>query len=183
MNRQQLEHILRAAAGNADALDFIVVGSQAILGAFPNAPVELCTSMEADLFPRDKPEDAILIDGGIGERSLFHETFGYYGHGVGEDTAVLPAGWRDRLIPINNENTRGATGWCLEVHDLAVSKLVAGREKDIAYLEALFRHRLAKPTVVRERLLMTALASVAVCNLCLARLDRILATCGSTSKK
>ncbi len=178
MNRQQLEHILRAAAGNADALDFIVVGSQAILGSFPDAPAELCFSMEADLYPRDKPDDAILIEGGIGEQSMFHQTFGYYGHGVGAETAVLPAGWRERLVPLHNENTRGATGWCLEVHDLAVSKLVAGREKDIEYLQALFRHRLAQPALVRERLAMTAASSVEARTLWVARLDRILAIRG-----
>ena len=176
MNRQQLEHILRAAAGHTHALDFVVVGSQAIHGAFPGPPVELCVSVEADLYPRDKPEDAILIDGGIGELSMFHQTFGYYGHGVGEDTAVLPAGWRERLIPLRNENTRRATGWCLEVHDLAVSKLVAGREKDCAYLEALFRHRLAVPSIVRDRLSSTTVPGSI--DLCLARLDRILATSG-----
>jgi len=54
-----------------------VIGSQAILGAYPDAPVELLTSIEADVFPRDRPGGAILIDGTIGERSLFHETFGY----------------------------------------------------------------------------------------------------------
>jgi hypothetical protein len=179
VNRQQLEHILRAAAGNADALDFVVVGSQAILGEFPDAPPELCISMEADLYPRDRPEDAVLIDGGIGEQSMFHQTFGYYGHGVGEDTAILPAGWHDRLVRLHNENTRGATGWCLEVHDLAISKLVAGREKDISYLEALFRHRLAKPAVVRERLAVTGLPSPEQRDLCLARLGRILAGPGA----
>ena len=41
---------------------------------------------------------------------------------------MLPSGWRDRLVPLRNPNTRGATGWCLEVHDLAIAK-VAGREK------------------------------------------------------
>jgi hypothetical protein len=129
VNRSQLEHIIRAAAGNADTNDIVVIGSQAILGAFPDAPSELLVSIEADVFPRDRPDDAILIDGAIGERSVFHETFGYYAHGVGETTATLPKGWRDRLVPIRNENTRGATGWCLEVHDLAVSKLIAARKR------------------------------------------------------
>ena len=158
MNRAQLEHIIRAAAGNADANDIVVVGSQAILGSFPDAPAELLESMEADVFPRDKPHDSILIDGGIGELSPFHETFGYYAHGVDETTATLPEGWRERLVPIRNENTRGATGWCLEVHDLAVSKLVAGREKDLAFIAALFRHELATPELVRERLAQTSLS-------------------------
>ncbi len=71
MNRSQLEHIIRAAAGNTDATDIVVVGSQAILGTFPEAPAELLISIEADVFPRDRPHDSILIDGAIGERSLF----------------------------------------------------------------------------------------------------------------
>jgi hypothetical protein len=157
VNRPQLEHIIRAAAGNADTTQIVVIGSQAILGTYPEAPDELLVSMEADVFPRDSPQDSILIDGGIGERSIFHETFGYYAHGVDETTATLPDGWRDRLVPISNENTRGATGWCLEVHDLAVSKLVAGREKDLQFVSSLFRHSLAKPELVAARLSETPL--------------------------
>lgn len=159
MNRSQLEHIIRASAGNADANDIVVIGSQAILAAHPDAPRELIVSVEADVFPRDRPAGSILIDGAIGERSIFHETYGYYAHGVDETTATLPAGWRDRLVPIHNENTRGATGWCLEVHDLAVSKLIAGRQKDLSFLAALFRHQLAEPDLVRKRLEETELPS------------------------
>lgn len=159
MKRSQLEHIIRAAAGNADTNDIVVIGSQAILAAHPNAPSELLISVEADVFPRDRPADSILIDGAIGERSIFHETYGYYAHGVGETTATLPSGWRDRLVPIHNENTRGATGWCLEVHDLAVSKLIAGREKDLSFVAAMFRHQLAQPDLVRKRLEQTELPS------------------------
>lgn len=173
MTRLQLEHIIRASAGNADTNDIVVIGSQAILGTYPEAPAELLDSMEADVFPRDKPRDAILIDGGIGELSPFHETFGYYAHGVDETTATLPEGWRERLVPIRNENTRGATGWCLEVHDLAVSKLIAGREKDITFIAALFRHRLATPGIVRERLEKTALPSEPIRTAAFARLQRL----------
>ena len=159
MKRSQLEHIIRAAAGNADTNAIVVIGSQAILATYPDAPSDLLVSVEADVFPRDRPADSILIDGAIGERSIFHETYGYYAHGVAEATATLPTGWRDRLVPIHNENTRGATGWCLEVHDLAVSKLTAGREKDLTFLAALFRHGLAKPDLVKERLEQTTLSS------------------------
>ena len=175
MNRPQLEHIIRAAAGNADTTEIVVIGSQAVLGSFPDAPDELLISMEADVFPRDRPQDSILIDGAIGERSLFHETFGYYAHGVDDTTATLPEGWRERLVPICNENTRGATGWCLEVHDLAVSKLIAGREKDVAFLAALFRHRLASAEIVRERLERTALPSEPIRCAAFARLQRLQA--------
>lgn len=174
MQRSQLEHIIRAAASITGAEELVVIGSQAILGQFPNPPVELLVSIEADLFSMRSPADAVLIDGSIGEGSPFHQTFGYYAHGVAEETAVLPAGWKDRLVRLHNKNTGGGTGLCLEVHDLAVSKLVAGREKDLNFISALLRHRLAKPDVVRERLIATPVASERR-ELCLARLQRLLA--------
>lgn len=97
-----------------------------------------------------------MIDGAIGELSLFHQTFGYWAHGVDESTAILPDGWRSRLVRVENSNTMGAVGWCLEPHDLAVSKLAAGREKDFAFVEALIQWKLISADTVRERLRATA---------------------------
>ena len=105
MQLPQLEHIIRAAAGITGASRFVVIGSQALLGQFPDPPAELRVSIEVDVFTLRSPKDAELIDGSIGEASPFHQTFGYYAHGVGEETAVLPAGWKDRLISLRNENT------------------------------------------------------------------------------
>jgi hypothetical protein len=172
MQRPQLEHIIRAAAGITGADRFVIIGSQAILGQFPNPPGELLVSIEADVFSLRSPEDADLIDGSIGEGSPFHQTFGYYAHGVAEETAVLPAGWKDRLIAIRNENTGGGTGLCLEVHDLAVSKLVAGREKDLEFTGALLRNGLARPEVIEERLASAPLTEERRTS-CVARLTRL----------
>ena len=151
MTREQLEHVIRAASAIAEDEHIIVIGSQSVLGQFPDAPAELLRSMEADVFPRTHPERAELIDGSIGELSPFHRTFGYYGQGVAETTAVLPTGWRERLVPVNNPRTRGATGWCLEVHDLAVSKYVANREKDREFVRALIRNGLVSRDVLEAR--------------------------------
>src|SRR5438876_11294830 len=134
MKRPDLEHIIRAAGSIADARQIVIIGSQAILASFPNAPAELTISQEADAYPLESPEKADLIDGSIGEKSPFHETFGYYAHGVGPETAVLPRNWRSRLVPVRNENTRGVTGLCLSPADLAVSKLAAGRENDLQFV-------------------------------------------------
>ncbi len=152
MKRSDLEHILRAAGEIADCDEIVVVGSQSILGQFPDAPKDLCVSAEADVYPRQHPERADLIDGTIGELSPFHETFGYYAQGVGEATAVLPSGWHDRLIRINNANTRGITGLCLEIHDLLIAKAIAGRPKDIAFLRTAIGHRLASQEILLQRL-------------------------------
>ena len=151
MTRAELEHIIRAAAAISGDDDIVIVGSQAVLGQFPSAPPELLVSNEADVFPRNRPEQADLIDGSIGELSPFHETFGYYAQGVSPETATLPAGWESRLIAVHNANTRGATGWCLEIHDLALSKYVAGREKDHEFLVAAIKHELVEREVLVQR--------------------------------
>src|SRR3989337_15720 len=110
LRRSQLEHVIRAASSIADDREIIVIGSQAILGQFPDAPLSLLTSVEADVIPKNRPELAELVEGSIGEGSRFHATFAHYGNGVGLDTAVLPAGWDQRPVKIQNENTMGATG-------------------------------------------------------------------------
>ena len=152
MTRAQLEHLLRAAGDLADDDEIVVIGSQAILGQFPDAPASMRVSAEADLFPLNHPERADLIDGSIGELSPFHDTFGYYAQGVAEATAQLPAGWKDRLIVIQNRNTRGVKGLCLEIHDLLVSKAIAGREKDLAFLADAASHRMADADLLLQRL-------------------------------
>ncbi len=69
MKRRDLEHVIRAAADIADDDEIIIIGSQAILGQYPDAPAELCVSVEADVYPKNKPARADLIDGSIGEGS------------------------------------------------------------------------------------------------------------------
>jgi hypothetical protein len=152
VTRTQLEHIIRAAGAIADDSDVIVIGSQAILGSFPNAPGEFLVSNEADVYPLTHVERSDLIDSTIGEGSPFQREFGYYAHGIDHTTAVLPEGWRDRLVLVTSENTRFVRGWCLEVHDLAISKYAAGREKDLQFTAALARHRMVSSAVLLQRL-------------------------------
>ncbi len=152
MTRTQLEHIIRASGTISDDSDIVVIGSQAILGQFPDAPAELLISREADVFPLHFLDRSDLIDGTIGEGSPFESTFGYFAHGVGEETAILPEGWRERLIPVQNENTRGIRGLCLEVHDLAIAKYAAGREKDLDFTKALVAHKMVNRNLLIERL-------------------------------
>jgi hypothetical protein len=171
MTRQQLEHIIRAVGGIANTRDLVVIGSQSILGQFPNAPAELLISVEADVFPRSAPSSSDLVDGSIGEDSPFHRTFGYYAHGVDETTAILPEGWRGRLVLVENENTLHVRGWCLEVHDLAIAKYAAGREKDLDFTRALARHAMIDRNVLEVRLAATAMGDV-IRTLISARIQR-----------
>jgi Nucleotidyltransferase of unknown function (DUF6036) len=151
MKRSELEHVIRAAGSIANDTEIVIIGSQSILGQFPDAPASLLVSAEADVFPLNHPEHSDLIDGSIGEGSPFHALYGYYAQGVDERTATLPHGWRDRLVDIRNANTLGITGRCLEVHDLAISKYVAGREKDHAFTRELVKHGLVRRDTLTSR--------------------------------
>ena len=148
MKRSQLEDLLRASGKIIDENQFIVLGSQSILGRFPEAPVELLWSMEVDLYAKNKPEltDNLNV---IGELSQYHETHGVYVDPVDEKTATLPRGWKGRLINVKSDATDGVTGLCLDPHDLFISKIAANREKDLEFVKVMIKHDM----VNKERLL------------------------------
>lgn len=144
MQRHELEHIIRAASTITEMKNLIIIGSQAILGSVPNPPGIFTVSMEADIYPEDDPKLAELIEGCIGELSPFHENFGYYAQGVGPETAILAKNWRSRCVEVYNDNTSGARGFCLSLIDLAISKILANREKDNEFVKNMFDYNLIK---------------------------------------
>lgn len=140
MRRDGFDHVIRAAGAVLGEDRVIVIGSQALLASVDDVPPAAVRSIEVDVLPFDGDvAKADLLDGSIGEASMFQEAFGVYAQGVGSDTAVLPAGWRDRLVPYRRDATGGVTALCLDPLDLLVSKLVAGRSKDHEFAEEVLR--------------------------------------------
>ena len=152
MTRAELEHAIRVACDVSGDDEVYVFGSQAILGQYPDAPESLRQSAEADIAPVTRVEMVDVIDAYLGELSQFHDTFGFYVHGLSISAAVLPVGWEQRTIAVRNENTRNHTGWCTEAHDLAASKLVAFRGKDKDFVRVLLRENLIEPRELVRRL-------------------------------
>ncbi len=152
MTRTELEHAIRAACDVSGDDEVYVFGSQAILGQYPDAPESLRQSAEADIAPVKAADMVDAIDGSLGELSDFHNLYGFYVHGVPIYAAVLPAGWEKRAIAVRNENTRNHTGWCVEAHDLAASKLVAFRDKDKDFVRTLLVEKLIDPPKLYRRL-------------------------------
>lgn len=140
MTREELEHLIRACGNITHQYEFVILGSQSILGAIPNPPAFFTMSAEADIYPLEAPELADQIDGAIGEGSDFHDARGFYAQGVGPETATLPDGWMERVHRIQNANTDLRVGLCLSVVDLFMSKAWAGRDKDRAFCIGLLRH-------------------------------------------
>jgi hypothetical protein len=155
MTREQLGHIVRAICAVLQIKEIWIIGSQSILGSFSEVdlPPILTLSIEADFFvPGWSQQDENAIEATLGEVSIFAATHGYYADPVSEETACVPTGWKTRVVAFYNEATAGCTAWCLEPHDLAISKLAAGREKDLAFVGLLLENELVHESFLRELL-------------------------------
>lgn len=134
--------------------DMLIIGSQAILGTYAESalPDAAVASIEVDIAFLDDPDYAKgdLVDAVLGEMSEFHEKFGVYGQGVEVKTAVLPRGWRERVIVQQYPGVAHPVRF-LEKHDLVISKLVAGREKDLDFASALIGAGLVTWSILLER--------------------------------
>ena len=148
MKKQQLDHVLRAAGRITGEKQFLIIGSQSLHGKFPDLPDDIVRSAEVDLIAKNIGDRTEWLNV-IGQDSPFHETFGYYADPVDEATAVLPKGWKGRLVNLPPGETEGVTGLCLDPHDLAIAKYVAWREKDLIFTRELARRGI----VTRDRLL------------------------------
>ena len=148
MKKQQLDHILRAAGTITGQKQFVIVGSQALHGKYPDLADGIVMSVEVDLFAPKQPDATELLNE-IGVDSPFHVTYGFYADPVDEATAVLPKGWKGRLVNLPAGDTGGVRALCLEPHDLAISKYAVRRDKDRTFTRELARRGL----VDREKLL------------------------------
>jgi hypothetical protein len=154
MRRQELAHVLRAAANAVGQRDFLVIGTASILGTYDESilPERATRSREADLAPFN--EDAqgnksMLVEGVLGNGSQFQMAFGYYADGVDFGTVIAPYGWKTRLVRFDPPGAKPGCGWCLEVYDLAASKLAAGRVKDYEFVGALLNvHLIDAPNLL-----------------------------------
>jgi hypothetical protein len=154
VRRHEFEHVIAAAADAVGLHEFVVIGSQAILGSVPDPPEGLLVSMEVDLYPKADPDRAEEVDGAIGDGSMFAVAHGYYAHGVGPETATPPAGWEARLVRVDiSPRIRGVfpVAWCLERHDVILAKVARGSERDWQYARTAVHAGLVDAGVLLQR--------------------------------
>ena len=154
MKKRQLDHVLRAAGNIVDDTQFIIIGSQALHGKFPDLPDDIMMSAEVDLFAKNHAERTEWLNA-IGVDSPFHATHGYYADPVDEKTAVLPRGWKSRLVNLPPGETDGVSGLCLDPHDIAISKYVAKRDKDTEFNREIVRRGIVQKARLLELLEVT----------------------------
>jgi hypothetical protein len=165
---EDLERTVRAIAAEFKSDTVFIIGSQAILAGWPEAPPTMTGSPEIDAFPAnakiweveekakhpgEHPEASEHINALFGEGSRFHETHGFYIDGVDEDTATLPVDWRTRAIALRiavGDRLVTAIAPCPE--DIVVSKLTRLDEKDKKFILAFHAVRPLDPNVLEGRI-------------------------------
>lgn len=154
MKKQQVDHVLRAAGRIIGERQFIIIGSQALHGKYPDVADQILTSFEVDLIASKHVERTEWLNV-IGVDSPFHETYGYYADAVDVGTATLPKGWKGRLVNLPAGDTDGVRGLCLDPHDLAIAKYAAFREKDLVFTRELARRGITSRKRLMELLEQT----------------------------
>ena len=110
------------------------------------------TSHEVDTWPISGNSKAADLLEAIGEMSPFHEQFGIYVDPYSPSNAILPKGWEARTHPFQSDDTKGAVGYCLEKHDLVVSKMARGETKDLNFISELLKRNLIDKSEVESRI-------------------------------
>lgn len=138
MNLGALQHLIRSVRALAKDRQIIVLGSASLLASFPelgDGSEPLAATYDADLCPQPFDEaTALTIHETFGESGAFHLRHGYHVDILRDSIfETLPPQWRDRLIPVTGCDGASA----MDPHDLAATKLLVGRSKDIALVRHL----------------------------------------------
>ena len=149
--REDLTRAVRAVARHFKTDTVYLIGSQAILASWPDAPSEARMSVEFDAYPGNAAawensnaglEASEEINALFGFGSDFHIAFGFYIDGVDEHTASLPKNWKRRAVRVRiPDGDREITAIAPSVDDLIVAKLARLDDKDKRFVAACHRAR------------------------------------------
>jgi len=137
MRRRELQHILLEVGERFALTEVFVIGSSAILAVLPDPPEGVLTATrDVDIIPPNDEDERMAdqISYVIGEASPFDVEYGYHAQGVSLKTPTYaPHGWQARTIDVS---VGKIVAHCMEPHDVVLSKLGAGREKDLEFASA-----------------------------------------------
>jgi hypothetical protein len=141
--------LILEASTVANRNEFILFGSQAVHAVTSQLPVEVLISRECNIWIENEPSLQQLLKGRLGSESPFRQAKGFYLDPVPPDLPMVPLGWQQRLTELMVDDIKVR---CLEIHDLIISKLAAGRLKDYEFIAAVLMARLARTDEVVRRI-------------------------------
>ncbi|MDB6139589.1 MAG: hypothetical protein JWO94_2661 [Verrucomicrobiaceae bacterium] len=153
MDIKALVHLATAASAIVPEIRFIVFGSSSAFGSFPDLAEHIASykqTLDADIVPDPVDQGTYdLLTECLGKESAFFDRYGYYADINGPRAfECFPADFRERLVPLQE----CPNVFALEPNDMAVAKLIAGREKDIRLLSILLARGCLEEAAIRTRL-------------------------------
>jgi hypothetical protein len=149
MKRTLLDELLRDVERITGERDLVMIGSQAIHAVVADVPAEVVMSRECDLLFDESDPIVEALDAGLGPDSERAAELFVHIDTVSSTFPFLAPGWEQRLVAFGPAAPHVR---CLEIHDLVLSKLAAGRLKDYELVAVLLDRGLADLGVVRERI-------------------------------
>jgi hypothetical protein len=148
MRREVLDHLLQALAQVVGERELVMVGSQTLHATITEPLIEVVMSRECDLLLDEEDPLTSAIDESVGPDSAYAAETAVYVDTVSATFPFLPAGWEQRLVGFPGAGQIR----CLEIHDLVLSKLTAGRLKDYELIAVLLQRGLAEIATVHARI-------------------------------
>lgn len=159
MRKQAFVELIQRVRAITGTTELVVVGSHCLYAVTEDVPDVVKRSVEADfLLGPYSLELMVKVNALLGVTSAHFKERGYYADALGLASVTLPPGWNERLQPLVDDSGQ-TIAHCLELYDVAVSKLMAGRDKDWLFLAYLLDERLiALPRLIEraELVLQTA---------------------------
>lgn len=177
LNRAELLHIIRAVATITNEMNFVIVGSTAVLLTSKNIPAAMLNTSEVDVYSPDSEDEQAfsdLVEGSIGSESQFDKTFSYFADGASSKTAIMPTDWAIRAKTVDGLGLPGVKVIVPDINDIAISKMMAWRDKDKDWLQAGVRSKILAPNQMRENLPLLPVTDVSP-----AEIDRRMAMVAS----
>lgn len=173
MRRELLLELLDEAMRIAEDRVLVMIDSHVVHAATGEVPAEVVMSRECDLLLDESDPIAAAIDRDLGPDSKLAAERFVHVDTVSSTFPFLPAGWEGRLVSLapTVPNVR-----CLEIHDLVISKLAAGRLTDYELVTVLLDRGLADVAVVRQRI--SAVSDLGMRAVLLARVQIVLESAG-----
>ena len=173
MKRPLLDELLRAVEQITGERELVMIGSQALHAVVADAPAEVVMSRECDLLFDESDPVVEVIDASLGPDSERAAELLVHVDTVSSSFPFLAPGWERRLVPFGPMAPHVR---CLEIHDLVLSKLAAGRLKDYELIAVLLDRDLADLGVVRERI--ASVSDLHMRAVLMARLQLVLESAG-----
>jgi hypothetical protein len=158
MKASEADALILAFAQEINAQRILVIGSQAIHAHHANPPIDaVVESREVDLVPQpyaDYSKWFYYAHERLGNDSEFDLKHGRYVDMVKDTVPKLPSGWEERAIErtLHLPDGRVVTAIYPELHDLIVTKLLAGRAQDEAFLRGVLKIADVSERTLRERM-------------------------------